>query len=263
MFKRLKVLGAALALVVVLAACNDQVATNLTDAEDVLKQSLEVMEKLDSYSMTMESEQTMTINDSETMNMVMKINADMTLNPLAFHQKLSMESDMDMMGKIETEMYLVGDQVFMFDPMMKEWMELPMDLMGDLGGLSELQLSPDQQLLMLRSFADDIELSENGSNYVLKLSGEGSEFMEIAKFFGGAGNELEEMLEFFSELKLNHIDYEIYIDKETFYQTKLNMTMDLTMGMEGETIHTIQTMKATIHGINEVGEIKLPEEVLN
>jgi hypothetical protein len=263
MFKSLKVLGIVFAFLFVLAACSDQVATNLTDAEAVLKQSLEAMEGLNSYSMKMESDQSMTINDTETLNMVMTIEADMILDPMAFYQKLSMESDMEMMGKYETEMYLVGDQVFMFEPMMNQWMELPMDLVGDIGALSEMQLSPDQQLLMLRNFVDDIVLSERGNDYVLKIVGEGSEFMEVAKFFGGAGNDLEEMFDFFTELQLNKIEYEIFINKETLFQTQLNMTMDLTMEMEGETIHTLQTMKATLHSYNEVGDIQLPKEILN
>ncbi|RXJ02489.1 hypothetical protein DS745_06480 [Anaerobacillus alkaliphilus] len=262
MLKRLKVLGAAIAFLLVLSACSEEAATNLTDAEEVLKRSLEVMETLESYSMTMESDQTMTINDTEKVTMKMMIDADMTLEPLAFHQKLSMESDIEMMGKYETEMYLVGEQVFMFEPMMNQWMELPMDLVGDIGALSEMQLSPDQQLLMLRSFVDQIDLSEKGNEYVLKLTGEGTEFMELAQFFGG-GSELEEMFELFTQFDLNKVDYEITIDKDTFYQTKLTMTMDLTMAMEGEKVHTVQTMKATIHGYNEVGEIVLPAEVLN
>ncbi|MCT8140461.1 hypothetical protein H1D32_23980 [Anaerobacillus sp. CMMVII] len=262
MFKSLKVFAVSLIFLLMLAACNEEVATNLTDAEEILKQSLEAMEGLNSYSMKMETEQTMTINDMETINLTMGIDADMTLEPMAFYQKLSMESDMEMMGKYETEMYLVGDQIFMFEPMMNEWMELPLELVGDIGALSEMQISPDQQLLLLRSFLDDIELSENGNEYVLKLTGEGSEFMEIAQFFGGAGNELEAMFELFSELQLNKIEYEIFIDKETLYQTKLNMTMDLTMEMEGEKIHTFQSIRATISGYNEIGEIKLPDEVV-
>jgi hypothetical protein len=263
MIKSLKVVGVALVFLFLLSACSDEVAKNLTDAEDVLKQSLEAMEKLDSYSMTMESDQTMTINDSETINMIMKIESDMTLDPMAFYQKLSLESDMEFMGAYETEMYLVGDQMYMFEPMMNEWMELPLDMVEEMGSLSEMQLSPDQQLLMLRNFVEDIELTESGNEYVLKLVGEGAKFMELAEFFGGAGGELGGMLEFFSELELNKIEYEIFIDKTTLYQTKLNMSLDMILAMEGETVHTVQSMKATIHGYNEVGEIKLPEEVLN
>ncbi len=262
MLKSIKMFGMAIALMLVLSACSEKVATNLTDAEEVLKRSLEVMETLESYSMKMESDQTMTINDTETVSMKMKIDADMTLNPMAFHQKLSMESDIEMMGKYETEMYLVEDKVFMYEPMMNQWMELPMDLIGDIGGLSDMQISPDQQLLILRSFVDQIDLSEKGNEYVLKLSGEGTEFMELAQFFGG-GTELDEMFELFTQFDLNKIDYEIVIDKDTFYQTKLTMTMDLTMAMEGEQVHTVQTMNATIYGYNEVGEIVLPAEVLN
>ncbi|OIJ14729.1 hypothetical protein BKP35_05810 [Anaerobacillus arseniciselenatis] len=260
MIKQLKVLLAAVAMLFVLAACNSESASNLTEAEDVLKQSLEAMEELNSYSMKMESEQTMNMNGEEEITMFMTIDADMMVDPMAFYQNLSMESDIPMMGAFETEMYLVDDTIYVFEPMMDEWMELPMEMAEELGGLAEMQLSPDQQLAMLRNFVDDIEMTENNNEYILKLAGEGTDFMEIAQVFGGVGTEgFDEMLEMFSQLDLNFVEYEIFIDKETLYQTKLNMTMDMTMGMDGETVRTVQLMNATITGYNEIEEIVLPE----
>ena len=260
MTTQLKMLFAAVAMLIFLAACNSESASNLTDAEDVLKQSLEAMEGLQSYSMKMESEQTMTVNDEEEVKMFMTVDAEMMIDPIAFYQKLSMESDIPMMGAFETEMYLIDDTIYVFEPMMDEWMELPMEMAEELGGLAEMQLSPDQQLAMLRNFVDDIEMTENNNEYILKLAGEGTDFMEIAQVFGGVGTEgFDEMLEMFSQLDLNFVEYEIFIDKETLYQTKLNMTMDMTMGMDGEIVRTVQSMNATITGYNEVEEIVLPE----
>lgn len=264
MLNKLKFVVIALAFIFVLAACNNDASTNLNDAEDVLKKSLEAMEIIESYSMQMESDQEMTMNETEKMSMAMTLTSDMTLDPIAFYQKLSMETDIEMMGAYETEMYLVDDQIFVFEPILDQWTELPIELSEDLGGLSEMQLSPDQQLTMLRNFVDDIEMTENASEYVLKLSGTGTDFMEVAQLFGGVGTEdFDEMLDDFTQLDLNFIEYEIFIDKDTFYQTKLNMTMDITMAMEGETVQTVQTMQATIYGYNEVGEIVLPEGLIN
>lgn len=261
MLKKLKRFAWAFALLIVLTACSGGGTTNLTNAEEVLQQSLTAMEGLDSYSMKMESDQTMTINNSETVNMKIDIDADMTLEPLAFHQKMTMETDDEMMGTFDTEMYLVNDTIYMFDPTVNEWMELPMEFNDQIGGLSEMQMSPDQQLMMLKNFVDDIELSEVGDEYVLKLTGEGTEFLKLVQEFGGGAGieDFEAMMEMFSQLDLNKIDYEIFINKETLYQTKLNMMIDMTMGMDGETIHTVQNMKATIDGYNEVGEIVLPD----
>lgn len=260
MFKKLKSFGVAIALMSILAACNGEGATSLTDAEQVLTQSLEAMESIESYSMSMESDQTMTINDSETVKMKMNIDADMTLEPLAFYQKMYMETDDEMLGSFDTEMYLVNEKIHLFDPEMNEWMELPVEFSEQIGGLSEMQMSPEQQLLLLRNFIDEIQLSEKGNEYVLNLSGEGTEFIELVQDFGGAGiDDFEVMVEMFSQLDLNKVEYEIFIDKETLYQTKLNMNVDITMGMDGETVRSVQSMKATINGYNEVGEIVLPE----
>ncbi|UTW68727.1 hypothetical protein KHA80_14815 [Anaerobacillus sp. HL2] len=41
-----------------------------------------------------------------------------------------------------------------------------------------MQMSREQQLMMLRNFVDEIELSEVGNEYVLKLTGEGTEFLK-------------------------------------------------------------------------------------
>ncbi|OIJ22236.1 hypothetical protein BKP45_06220 [Anaerobacillus alkalidiazotrophicus] len=263
MLRKLKSVGIAIVFMLVMSACNSESSGSLTSASDVLIKSLELMEGLNSYSMKMESNQTLTINDDETVEMFLTLNADMTLAPLAFYQKMMMETDMEMMSTIETEMYFVDNQIYMYEPMTNEWMQLPPELIGEIGALSELQISPEQQLNVLTSFIDEIDMTESGNEYVLKLTGEGTEFLEIAKLFGGVGTEdFEEMLELFSHLELNNIDYEIFIDKETLYQTRLNMIMEMEMVVDGERVHTVQTMSATIYGYNEVDEIVLPEEVI-
>ncbi|OIJ17406.1 hypothetical protein BKP37_02575 [Anaerobacillus alkalilacustris] len=263
MLKKFKSVVVVIVLVIVLAACNSQSSGTLRSAEDVLKKSLQVMEELNSYSMKIESEQTMTINEEETVQMYLTIDAEMTQNPLAYYQKMVMETDMEMMGAFETEMYLVEERIYMYEPMTNEWFELPIELTEELGAISEIQISPEQQLNLLMSFIDEIDLTESGNEYVLKLTGEGTEFLEIAKLFGGVGTEyFEEMLELFSHLELNNIEYEIFIDKETLYQTRLNMIMEMEMGVDDEIVHTVQTMSATIFGYNEVDEIVLPEEVI-
>lgn len=261
MLKELKVLSAAIALLFVLVACSSERASNTYDVDEILKQSIVAMDELSSYSMSLESKQTMTIED-ETITMLIKLDSDMIIDPLAFYQKLEMDTDIPMVGSYVTEMYLVRDRFYVFEPMMNDWMELPMDLTGEFEVLSEMQLSPEQQLTILHNFVDDIDMTERGNDYVLKLFGEGKDFMELATVFGSVGmGEFTEMLHGFAQLDLNYLEFEVFINKKTLMQTALNMKIDMTMNIDGEVLHTIQTLNSTVSGFNEVEEIFLPQGV--
>ncbi len=65
------------------------------------------------------------------------------------------------------------------------------------------------------------------------------------------------------DLNIKNIEYEIYIDKETFYPSKLNMNMDMDITVEGETISLKQIISGEYLDYNQIGEITVPQEIVD
>ncbi|OES46240.1 DUF6612 family protein [Domibacillus iocasae] len=64
-------------------------------------------------------------------------------------------------------------------------------------------------------------------------------------------------------MSIEKVDYTINIDKETFETTTVDMIMDTTMEMEGETMQINQVMNADYSNYNDVETITVPEDIVN
>jgi len=64
-------------------------------------------------------------------------------------------------------------------------------------------------------------------------------------------------------MKINQINYEIIINKETFYPTNIKTVMDMEISAEGETIHLKQNMEGTYSEYNKINEVKVPQDVID
>ena len=73
----------------------------------------------------------------------------------------------------------------------------------------------------------------------------------------------EEEAELMENMEVKALNFEIFIDKETFYTNAFNMDMDMTMTIEGQEMHIVQKIKADISKINEIEKIEIPQEVLD
>ncbi|MGM0837547.1 MAG: DUF6612 family protein [Bacillota bacterium] len=234
-------------------------------ADEVLQKSMEATAALNSYSMEMTSEQEITMEGEEPINMVTSTKTDMTLDPVAMYQVNSMEDAESMMEGMETESYFTAEGFFIFDQMAGQWYKLPDEFASELNSLSDMQTNPAQQLEMLKGYSDEMKLTEEGDVYILNFSGTGEQYNEMISMFGSMmGDEMGGMMEeMMSMMSINQLDYELHIDKETFYQTKIVMMMDMEMDIEGEKITSIQNMNSTLSNFDEVGNITIPQEVLD
>jgi hypothetical protein len=234
-------------------------------ADEVLQKSLAAMAALNSYSMEMTSEQEIKMGGEKPINMVTSTKTDMTLDPVAMYQVNSMEDAESMMEGMETESYFTADGFFIFDQMAGQWFKLPDEFASELSSLSEMQTNPSQQLEMLKGYSDEMKLTDEGDVYILNFSGSGEQYNEMISMFGSVmGNEMGGMMEeMMSMMSINQLDYELHIDKETFYQMKIVMMMDMEMDIEGEKVTSIQHMNSTLTNFDEVGEITIPKEVLD
>ena len=128
--------------------------------------------------------------------------------------------------------------------------------------------NPSLDMNMFKEFAEDFKFEQTDDEYILTLSASGDKFSELFKKVAAdnmpAGLEMDEQqAEVLENLEVKSLEYEIFIDKKTFYTNAFNMKMDMTMKVEGEEMHIDQKVKADISKINEIKTIKVPQEVID
>lgn len=234
-------------------------------ADDVLQKSTEVMAELNGYSMEMTANQEITMDGEDPLNIVTSTKTDMTLNPLAMYQVTVIEDADSLLGSMESETYFSSEGFFVFDAMVGQWFKLPSEFVAELSALSEMQQNPAEQLELLKAFSSEIVLKEESDVYILNIEGSGDQYNEMLSMFGGMmGDEMGAMMEeMFSLMTINQLSYEIHIDKETYYQTRMVVLMDMEMDLDGEKMVSVQTLESDLSNFNNVDEITIPQEVLD
>jgi len=279
--KKWKALMAASALSLGLAACNSTATptseTNEENASEltlkqVYEKSLSQSESIKSLSASIDMSQLIEVPaQGISMNTTSDMTMDMVIEPLSVYQNgtttmtVPGEESSSQPQEIEIESYMTEDGFFMHDTMSEQWVKMPTDMYDQMMSMSENQADPAQQLKDLKPFMEDFVFEQTDSEYVLKLEASGEQFNELiqkqlAETMPEMMVEEEELLQ---DIKIENVNYEIFIDKETFNTTALNMVMDMTMPVEGEEMKLSQNLKSTFIKYNEVEAIQVPQEILD
>ncbi|KAF0816402.1 hypothetical protein KIS4809_4799 [Bacillus sp. ZZV12-4809] len=233
--------------------------------EEVLKKSTEASQELKSFSVKMNMNQEMSSGaEGENMNIDSVIDMDVTTDPMAFYQKMAMS----MAGAEESfdmESYFNEDGMFLYDAAGKQWMKFPKEMSDDLLQMSSQQTNPGEELKKLQEFVDDFTFEQDEKSFILKLKADGEKFNDFVKETAAETLPPEmaangEMLE---NMNIKGVEYEIVIDKETFYPNVLNMVMDMEITAEGQKITMKQNMNGEYSNYNKVEAISVPQEVLD
>lgn len=248
-------------LLTLLAACGSDTA------DEVYTKAIEASEKMESAELTMDIEQNIEVPSEEaTINQKINMDAEMTLDPLAMYQKGTISMEMDEFPlDVESEMYMVEDEIFMYDSMTSQWMKMDNSMMPT----DMLQNAPStkDQLEMMEEYVEDFELEENDDYYVLKLTADGEGFTELTnqlmednfgEQFSQLGVDVTEILE---NMKVNNLYIEMNIDKETYDVKEQKMDMEMEITAEGESLTIVQKSTTKYTGINTVDAIEIPQEV--
>ncbi|MBM7588365.1 hypothetical protein JOC86_004963 [Bacillus pakistanensis] len=276
-------------LVVFLAACNqtadpvneegnkenaneskkstEESKSNLT-LEEVFEKTNKASQEITSLKSNMTLNQTMTMPGEEG---EMKINSDVTssivMEPLALHQtmKMTMEGDAAEapMQDMTMDSYLTKDGFYMKDSSQNKWMKMPKELSDQIVQMSNAQTDPSKQLKDLQQFMEDFKFEQDDKHFILKLTANGEKFQDFLQ--KQMKEIMPEMLpeEAMNNMSYDEVKYEIYIDKETFYTTKLNSTVNMTIKVEeGKEMKTQTEMSGTYSDYNEIEAITVPKEVV-
>ncbi len=233
--------------------------------EEVLTKSTEASEDLKSFSVKMDMSQNISSDsEEESMSIDSVIDMDVTTDPIAFYQKMTMS-----MGGAEEsydiESYFTEDGMFLYDAEGEQWMKFPKEMSDDLLQMSSQQTNPGEELKKLQEFVDDFTFEQDAKSYILKLKANGEKFNDFVKETAQETLPAElaangEMLE---NMKINGVEYEIVINKETFYPSILNMVMEMEITAEGQTIAMKQNMNGQYSNYNKADAITVPQEVID
>ncbi|MBM7716590.1 outer membrane lipoprotein-sorting protein [Bacillus thermophilus] len=264
------ILGAMLMLVV--SACNQTAEpvekdgkTETTKKEQDLTLE-EVYKKVEEANKDIKSfESNITMNQKvDAGGEKQEIKSDMAMEfimePMTLHQKMTMSIGEE---KQELDAYLTKDGFYVYEPNQKTWLKLPSELSSQILQMSEGQTNPSEQLNQLKQFVDDFEFKQDEKSYILTLKASGEKFDQFLKDNVKATMPPDMQDEAaMSDVTFNQVDYELFIDKETFYLTALNMVTDMDTDVNGQKMNMNLDMKSTYSNYNKVESIEVPKEAL-
>ncbi|MFE8698165.1 DUF6612 family protein [Cytobacillus sp. FJAT-53684] len=232
--------------------------------EEVMNKSTEASESLKSFSVKMDMVQDMS-SDQEEMNIKTASVIDMNIvtEPMAFYQKMKMSMGEES-ESFETESYFSKDGMFFYEPSANQWMKFPQEMTDTFLQMSGNQSNPSEELKKLQKFVDDFTFEQDSNHYILKLKASGDKFNDFIK--ETAAEQLPPEMaqeDILGNMKIHAVDYEILIDKTTFYPVALNMNMDMEMTIEGQTIAMKQQMKGQYSNHNKIETVTVPQEVID
>lgn len=239
----------------------EETVSELTLSE-VLERSTAASDSLDSFAVQMDLQQEMSGVENLSISSVIDMKA--VTKPMAIHQKMNMEVP-GSSEQVETELYFTEEGIYMLQPMGEGWMKLPTELSDQVMQSSPQQSNPAEELKKLQKFVDDFTFEQDESSYILTLSASGDKFQEFIDdaIQQSLTPEMTEGMDVTTDMKINKVDYQITIDKETFYPSTLNMNMDMDITVDGETIHLVQKMNGKYTEYNQINEIIVPQEVID
>lgn len=233
--------------------------------EDVFKKAQEVADNVNGMHIDMDMTQSIATSESgEDITSLVKIDMDVVQDPLSMYQLMDM--DMGDFGKVETELYLSEEGMFMKSPEGDGWMKFPAEGLDELVEMVDAGPETTIDYDALQEFIDEFTFEQSDEHYILKLQASGDQFNKLMREELASSDMMnmlsEDELEVLENMKTHQLDYEIFIDKETFETTAFELILDVEMSAMEEVVRIQQDVKAQMSQINEIEEIEIPQEVI-
>jgi len=232
----------------------------ISASEDIqsaeVKANVEMLMGLDGEEMVTKSDMTML----------------MTMDPVTMHQKgttsVSFGDDED--ETIDTEMYLLEDEIYIYEGFTDQWIKMD-DSMGEMFGemaQADEQQDPYEQLKMFEDHVKHFTLETTSDAYILSLEVNEDSFDELLTDI------LEETLpedieglfedeDMFNDTDIEQLDYKITLDKQSLQIREYDMNMVMTIESEGEVVTLDQKLQSVYTKINEIDKIEVPQDVID
>lgn len=241
---------------------------------EVFNEAVKVSKETKSMSAKVDMKQKIDYpKEEQSIDTAMNMDMNIMMEPLALYQKGTMTvpgEGSEQAKPMNMEMYMTEEGFYINDPESGQWVKMPKEMYDQMMNMSQQQVEPAEQLKQLEQFKDDFTFEQTKDEYVLKLNAAGEKFnklieTQVSQMMQGAnGEEAKAMMEqMMKAMKIEKVNYTIYIDKDSFQTTKMDVDMDMSMDIEGNEMKTSQVMHVIYSDYNKVAPIKVPEEVKN
>lgn len=267
--KRLMMFFTAFSMVMMLVACSEEEKMEL---EEVMNQAVEASNNLKSYSIEMDLTQNMQVNEQQ-MESDMKLTGDVTVDPMAMHQTITMDMS-QMMNNIDNqqdqanipqtlkmETYFSDEGFYVQNPMADGWMVMPKDMHEQILSMSSMEQKPGKELEKLQEYVEDVSFSEEEDFYVISFSASGDKVKELISDLMEQTMGNLPMNNMMDNMKINNLEYMYKIEKDSFYPREMKMNTDMEIKIEDQTMHMVQEAEGKYSNFNNVEPIVIPEEV--
>ncbi|MFS0575313.1 DUF6612 family protein [Sporosarcina sp. 179-K 3D1 HS] len=253
---RFSVLGAILLL---LTACTQVNANKSLTAEDVFEKAKEASDKLEDVQAHFVIEHlSAPIDPEQKKTTKYDIQSVYTSQPTVLHQKARISQTKT--EPWEAEFYRVDERLFGKGDNEQDWDELPSSSLSDLFGPIYQYVNPTMDLTLFDEFQDEFELEPVDYGYALSLTMTKDQFKQFSQQLLGPENSNVDDKAF---LLVERLEFEIIIDRNTFFVTDFKMLTDVTNYVGRDSHRTRQKVNATYSYFNDVEAIQVPDKVRN
>ncbi|SFE92967.1 DUF6612 family protein [Alteribacillus iranensis] len=237
----------------------------------LINNSIQSMKAMENYTIETNMNQYIQLDEKQFLYNKYRSTTDVNLDPIHYHEKASiytLERNHDTETADDTtrlERYFTDKGIFIFDSNEARWIKFPDEFASDLQSLDKSFESPERMLEIIEAYAEDMHIEEGKDHYRITAGGSTQQMQEIAiEMMGLINTDFSsgmENLMYMSGIK--QLNYEIHIDKKTFYMKKIKMNLRLDINSEQENTYASDYVFVTrFSSINETEEVTLPPGVL-
>ncbi|QFK71129.1 hypothetical protein F7984_07650 [Pradoshia sp. D12] len=234
-------------------------------AKEVYKKMVEASSEVKSLGLKLDIDQEISTEaDGIILTTETRTDSKMIQEPFSLYQQIEIYYKNPATGEQEgkIDQYLTDEGFFMHDIEGDQWGRYNADYTEVAKGLN-LQPGTNQldSLKDLESFADDFTFEQEADQYVLTLAGNDEKLNEYVK--GSLPANIPELETALKSMTLQEVEYEIFIDKNTFLPSVMNVDMNIGISENGNSLVLEQSIESSYYDYNKIDKIVLPKEALD
>jgi hypothetical protein len=218
-------------------------------AEEILSQSYEANEELNSFDMSMTTNANIAMDGLEQTT-ESNFSGSIVQDPFEFELK------MEVMGE-QMETYLKDDMIYMYEPTTEMWLKMDSEAQSTIPDTSGATQNSTDRLQEIQDLSDSIEVTETDTAYVLDVAIAEDKMMEVME--QELGTSMAEVRDV-EDLTFDAFDYTITIDKQTNYMTNTKFDIAGSMTESGTETQFDGILNMDMSNFNGFETIELPPE---
>ncbi|UTR08615.1 hypothetical protein MM300_11645 [Evansella sp. LMS18] len=233
-------------------------------AEELLQNSYEAMEDLNSFSTRIAMEQLfLTAGQEEPIHTKSLIEQDVVANPFNMYQKTENAAapDAGIEEDTVTEAYWTEDAIYQQDPD-GSWIKISNEITG--APSVNFVENPADEARHMAGLSDKMSVYEEDGYYILVFDGSGEEFLNnTQEALAAMEDEVygDIMAGTMEGMTIDTLDYQMIIDKESHFLSYVTMEMEITMETEAGSEQSKQRTSTEYINFNGLDSISLPDQV--